>query len=140
MALASVEVPAGLVAAVRGSLVLLYHGTVEALHFALRSHAEDGESSEEILRCRARLAGLDALLTQLGWWSDVAPAAAVGEVELTGSREILHDALYGALIDSGERLAVTCGETWRGDADPEEVRAAAVKVIALDRLLAGLRG
>jgi hypothetical protein len=140
MAVASVEVPAGLAAAVRESAVLLYQATVEALHFALRSPVGDGEARDEVRRHRARLAGLDALLTQLGWWTEVAPDAMAGELELTAPREVLQDALHGALIDAGERLAVACDESWRDDAGSEEVRAAAVEVIGLDRLLAELRG
>jgi hypothetical protein len=139
MAVASVEVRAGLVAAIRESVVLLYHATFEALHFALRSHGEGGEAQDEIRSCRARLAGLDGLLTQLGWWTDGAPNGTVGELELTAPREILQDALHGALIDAGERLAVACEESWRNDAGPEEVRAAAIEVIGLDRLLSELR-
>jgi hypothetical protein len=140
MAVASVEVPAGLAAAVRESVVLLYQATVEALHFALRSPDGDGEAHDEVRRHRARLAGLDALLTQLGWWTEPAPDATAGELVLTAPREVLQDALHGALIDAGERLAVACDESWRDDAGSEEVRAAAVEVIGLDRLLAELRG
>jgi hypothetical protein len=140
MARASVEIPAVLVAAVRDSVGLLYQSTVEALHFALLSHAEHGEPRDEAERCRARLAELDALLVRLGWWSGVSPEGVVGDVELTGAREVLHDALYGALIDAGERLAVACGEGWRDGAGADRVRAAAMEVIALDGLLAGVRG
>jgi hypothetical protein len=140
MAVASVKIPAGLVGAVRESLVLLYHGTVEGLHFALRSLPAEGEPRNEILRSRARLARLDALLLQLGWWSDVPEDHGhATEVELTGPREVLQDAFHGALIDAGERLATACGDSWRGDAAPEEVQAAAMEVIALDRLLAQVR-
>lgn len=139
MAPASVEIPAPLVGAVRGSVVLLYESAVEALHFALRSRAEHGEPHDETQRCRARVAELDALLVQLGWWADPAPEGIAGRVELSAPRGVLHDAVYGGLIDAGERLAVACGECWRAGAGPEKVRAAAVEVIALDRLLADLR-
>jgi hypothetical protein len=139
MAVASVKIPAGLVGAVRESLVLLYHAAVEGLHFALRSVPAEGEPRDEILRGRARLARLDALLLQLGWWSDLPADGHATDIELTGPREVLQDALHGALIDAGERLAAACGDSWRGDAAPEDVRAAAAEVIALDRLLAQVR-
>jgi hypothetical protein len=139
MAVASVKIPAGLVGAVRESLVLLYHATVEGLHFALRSLPAEREPRDEVLERRARLAGLDALLLQLGWWSEGPAGGHDTEVELTGPREVLQDAFHGALIDAGERLAVTCGDSWRGEAAPENVQAAAAEVIALDRLLAQVR-
>jgi hypothetical protein len=139
MARASVEIPADLREAVRDSVALLYHSSVEALEFVLRSQTAHGEPREDAKRCRARLAELDALLVRLGWWGGSASEEIVGDVELTAPREILHDALYGALIDAGERLAVACGEGWRAGARPDRVRAAAMEVIALDGLLAGIR-
>ena len=135
MARASVQVPAALVEAVRDTVVLLYHSTVEALHFSLRSHLEQGEPRDESALCRARLAELDALLVRLGWWGE----ALEGDVELSATREVLHDALYGTLIESGERLATACGEGWRDGTCPDTVRTAAMEVIALDGLLAEVR-
>jgi hypothetical protein len=137
MAQASVEVPAGLVRAVRETVVLLYHSTAEALHFSLRSHVERGEPRDEAVRCRARLAELDAMLVRLGWWGEAEPPE--GDVELTAGRDVLHDALYGSLIEAGERLAAACGEGRRDGACPDRVRAAAMEVIALDGLLAEVR-
>jgi hypothetical protein len=137
MARASVQVPVALVEAVRDTVALLYYSTVEALHFSLRSHIEQGEPRDEAALCRARLADLDALLVRLGWWGEAAPE---GEVELSAPREVLHDALYGTLIEAGERLAAACGEGWQDGSCPDAVRAAAMEVIALDGLLAELRG
>jgi hypothetical protein len=139
MAQASVDIPAVLVASVRDSAGLLYQSSAEALHFALRSHAEHGEPRDEAKTCRARLAELDALLVRLGWWSDLPPQGIAADIELTATREVLHDVLYGALIDAGERLAVACGAGWREGASADRVRAAALEVIALDGLLAGIR-
>ena len=48
---------------------------------------------------------------------------------------MLHDALYGALIDAGERLAVTASSAWRGEQPLEGVQEAAAEVLALHRLL-----
>ena len=135
----SVEVPAALVGAVRDTVVLLYDSTVEALHFALRSHLDGGEPRDEAKSCRARLAELDGLLIGLGWWGDAALAGRAGGVGLTAGREVLHDALYGSLIEAGERLAAACGEGWRDGVCPDPVRGAAMEVIALDGLLAELR-
>lgn len=136
---ASVEVPGALVAPVRECVVLLYQAAVEALHFVLRAHADRGAPLDEVQRQRARVAQLDDLLRQLGWPSEPAPEGGGGGLELSAPRDLLHDVLYGALIDAGERLAAACGESWRADAGLEAVRAAAVEVIALDRLLARLR-
>jgi hypothetical protein len=135
MARASVHVPAALVEAVRDTVVLLYHCTLEALFLSLSSHLERGEPREESVLCRARLAELDALLVVLGWWGE----APEGDVEITAPREVLHDALYGTLIEAGERLAMACGEGARDGARPDTVRAAAMEVIALDALLAEVR-
>jgi hypothetical protein len=77
---------------------------------------------------------LDALLDQLGWPS---PAGARPR-RLTGRAEPIGDALHGALIDAGERLAVACAASWRGEATEDSVRSAAREVILLDRLLRGL--
>jgi hypothetical protein len=135
MAQAAVEVPEMLVGAVRDTVVLLYDSTLEALHLALGAHLDGGGRRDEVVRSRARLAELDALLARLGWWSDAAP----GDVELTAPRELLHDALYGALIEAGERLAAACDESWRGGPSRGRVRAAAMEVIALDQVLAEIR-
>jgi hypothetical protein len=86
------------------------------------------------------LAQLDALLDRLGWPPESAPEPVADCVELTAPREILHDALYGALIDAGERLAEACNRCWRGEVEPESVRREAGEVIALDRLLQLIRG
>jgi hypothetical protein len=136
MARASVEIPAVLVEAVSDTVVLLYDSTAEALHLSLRAHLERGEPRDDAAQCRARLADLDALLVRLGWWEG---AARAGEVELSGPRDVLHDALYGTLIEAGERLAAACGDGRRDDADTDDVRVAAMEVIALDRLLAEMR-
>jgi hypothetical protein len=56
-------------------------------------------------------------------------------VELSGPAELLHDALYGTLIDAGERLAVTATSAWRGELPLERVQEAAAEVLALHRLL-----
>jgi hypothetical protein len=139
MAEASVEIPAELVARIRASVVLLYQAAVEGLLFALRAHAERDGPIEDLRRQRERLARLDALLVQVGWWAEPGLDAGGAAVELIAPPEILHDALYGALIDAGERLALACGESWRADGGLECVRAAAVEVIAIDRLLGQVR-
>jgi hypothetical protein len=136
MAQASVEVPAPLVGAMCDTVLLLYHSTVEALHLSLRAHVERGEPRDEAALCRARLADLDALLVRLGGWGEAAPE---GDVELSAPRDVLRDALYGTLIEAGERLAAACGEGRRDGACSDMVRAAAMEVIALDGLLAELR-
>jgi hypothetical protein len=138
MAEASVEIPAELAARVRVSLVLLYEASAEGLHLALRAHPESDPPSEDVLAQRERLAALDALLVQIGWWAEPRSRGDVEPVELSGPRELVHDALHGALIDAGERLALACGERCGVDGGLEDVRAAAMEVIALDGLLGGL--
>jgi hypothetical protein len=133
MALASVEVPAALVAPLRETVVLLYEATAEALHLALR----EAEQLDDVHRHRERLRQLEALLDGVGWSAETAPRG--DPIELAAPPEILRDALSGALIDAGERLAASCNECWRGDVEPDEVRRAAAEVIALDRLLARVR-
>jgi hypothetical protein len=127
MAGVSMEVPAELVGRVRETVLLLYEATAESLLLALRAHSQGRGSTGELHDHRVRLAQLDGLLTQLG-----GPA---GPRDLSAPAELLHDALYGALIDAGERLAVTASSAWRGEAPLERVQEAAAEVLALHRLL-----
>jgi hypothetical protein len=136
MARTSLEIPAALVEPLRDTAVLLYGATAEALHLSLRAHTQRGEPVEEVHEHRARLAELDALLERLGWQRRAHPD---GPLEVTAPRDILHDSLYGALIDAGERLAAACDGAWRGEAGLDRVRDAATEVIALDRLLSALQ-
>jgi hypothetical protein len=131
MARVSVEVSAELVGRVRETVLLLYEATAESLHLALRAHAEGRGSPRELHEHRTRLAQLDELLAQLGWPAGGRPDG----VELSGPAELLHDALYGTLIDAGERLAVTATSAWRGELPLERVQEAAAEVLALHRLL-----
>jgi hypothetical protein len=126
-------VPAALVSAVRETVVLLYQATAEALHLSLRARGEI-DWQAEVHQHRARLAELDALLDRLGW----TPAHQVRDVELGASADVLHDAVYGALIDAGERLVVACERGWRGERPAGVIQAAAREVIALDELLCRL--
>ena len=127
MARVSVEVPAELVGRVRETVLLLYEATAESLHLSLKAHSEGRASPGEPDQHRLRLAQLDRLLTQLGR----APAAR----QVSAPAELLHDAFYGALIDAGERLAVTASSSWRGELPLERVQEAAAEVLALHRLL-----
>jgi hypothetical protein len=133
MARVLVEVPAELVAPIRETVLLLYEATAESLHLALRARSERRGSPREPHEQRARLAELDALLRQLGW--PAGEAGAASPLELAAPAELLHDAFYGALIDAGERLAVTAGASWRGESPLERVQEAAAEVLALHRLL-----
>jgi hypothetical protein len=138
MARVSVEVPAELQAPIRETVLLLYEATAESLHLSLRAQSERRGSPKEPHEHRARLAELDALLRQLGWPAGArgtTAAAPSGPLELGGPAELLHDAFYGALIDAGERLAVTATAAWRGERPLERVQEAAAEVLALHRLL-----
>jgi hypothetical protein len=127
MARVLVEVPDELVGPIRETVLLLYQATAESLHLSLRAQSEGRGSPREPHEHRARLGELEALLAQLG-----SPA---GPLELAGSADLLHDAFYGALIDAGERLAVTATASWRGELPLERVQEAAAEVLALHRLL-----
>jgi hypothetical protein len=129
MARVSVEVPAELVGRIRETVLLLYQATAESLHAALRARAGE-EALDEIHAHRARLDGLDELARRL--------RRADEAVELNAPRDLLHDTLYGALIDAGERLAETSNRSWRGELPLERVQAGAEEVLALDALLRAL--
>jgi hypothetical protein len=135
MAEVAVEVPAPLVPAVRETVVLLYRATAEALQLSLDAQGEG--AAAEVGRHRARLEQLGRALDQLGWPGGGA-GPSPGPFELRGSREVVHDALHGALIDAGERLAVACSASWQGEAGEASVRELAAQVIALDGVLRGL--
>jgi hypothetical protein len=124
----ALEIPGALVPCVRETVLLQYRAAVEALHLAFDA---EGEALGEVRRAHERLGQLDALLGRLGWPGEPVPPARA----LVAPRHVLRDALHGSLIDAGERLAVACEGTWRGEASADSVRAAAAEVIALDRLL-----
>jgi len=121
----SVEVPAGLVGPIRETVLMLYEMSAESLHLALKHRA-----LEEARLHQARVDELDDLVRQLR--DTELP------LELAAPRDLLHDALYGALIDAGERLAETSNRCWRGELPASRVQEAAEEVLALDALLRGL--
>ena len=122
MARVSVEVPAELLGPIRETVVMLYEMSAESLHLALKHRA-----LEEARLHRARVDELDDLPRQLH--------AAEAPLEFAAPRDLLHDTLYGALIDAGERLAETSNRCWRGELPPSRVQEAAGEVLALDALL-----
>lgn len=134
----SVEVPSELVGSVRETVMLLYQATAESLRLSLRAHSEGRGSLEEVGLHRVRLAQLDELAGNLRWEGgcpEEPRAAGTGARRLDAPAELLHDAFYGALIDAGERLAVTASSAWRGELPLERVQTAAAEVLALHRLL-----
>src|SRR3954451_20420151 len=116
----SVEEPEGLVESVRGIALLLDAVVAESLHQALRA-GDPAEAGSH----RLRVDDLD----------DLVRALAGGEARLTGSYDLLHDLLYGALIDAGERLAGLSSDAWRGQVPPERIQEAAGVVLSLNGLL-----
>jgi hypothetical protein len=130
MAEVALQVPGGLAPGLRETVLLLYRAAVEALHLAFGAQGDAGEL-DEVRAQRKRLRELDALLDQIAWPGDPLPRV----VELRGPAGLLRDAVYGALIDAGERLAVACAGGWRGETSAGGVRSAAREVIELDRLL-----
>jgi hypothetical protein len=132
MARVSVEVPAELVGQVTETVLLLYQATAESMHQTLRARSEGEPAVEEAHRHRLRIDELDDLARLLG--------GAARDVEVNASRDLLHDVLYGSLIDAGERLAETSNRAWRGELPLARVQAEAEEVLALDALLRGLDG
>jgi hypothetical protein len=116
----SVEVPEELLEPVRETALLLYQATAESLHQALRA----GDRAE----ARSHRLRVDEL-------DDLVRALAGGEARLTGSYDLLHDVLYGALIDAGERLAELSSDAWRGQVPPGRIQEAAGVVLSLNGLL-----
>jgi hypothetical protein len=135
----SVEVPSELVGPVRETVLLLYEATLESLQLSLRAHAEGRGPLDQVGldAQRERLAQLDELAGSLGWEraSSGEPDSGSGARQLDAPADLLHDAFYGALIDAGERLAVTASTSWRGELPLERVQEAAAEVLALHRLL-----
>jgi hypothetical protein len=129
MARVSVEVPAELVGTIRETVLLLYQATAESLYAALRTRSGE-EALGEIHAHRARLDELDELVRSLEHGE--------GALRLSAPRDLLHDTLYGALIDAGERLAETSNRSWRGELPLERVQQGAEEVLALDALLRSL--
>ena len=86
---------------------------------------------------RARLAQLDELAAASAGAARPGPrpGAARARGSVSAPAELLHDAFYGALIDAGERLALTTDRAWRGELALERVQQAAAEVLALHRLL-----
>jgi hypothetical protein len=125
----SVEVPAELTGPIRETALLLYEATAESARLAVKARTEGRGSLEDVDVHRARLAELDDLLSALD---------TPGPVSVSAPRDLLHDALYGALIDAGERLAVASDSAWRGELPLERVREAAEAVLAIDRVLRAL--
>ena len=132
MARVSVEVPAELVGQVRETVLLLYQATAESLHRALKARRDEEPPVGEAHLHRLRVDELDDLARLLG--------GTARDVELSASRDLLHDVLYGALIDAGERLAETSNRAWRGELPLQRVQSEAEEVLALDALLRGLDG
>jgi hypothetical protein len=139
MARVSVEVPAELVGQIRETVLLLYQATAETLHVTLKASGEregalsdDDPAVGEAHLHRLRVDELDDLARRLG--------GEERDIEVTASRDLLHDVLYGALIDAGERLADVSNRAWRGELALERVQAGAEEVLALDALLRGLDG
>jgi hypothetical protein len=126
----TVEVPAELRRTVQETVLLLYQATAESLHQALKARACGETESGEAHSHRLRIDELDDLAGEL--------AREEGGVRLSASRDLLHDTLYGALIDAGERLAETSDRCFRGELPPERIQDAAEEVLALDSLLSEL--
>jgi len=121
----SVEVPAELVEPIRETVLMLYEVSAESLHLALKHRA-----LAEARLHQARVDELDDLVRQL--------RGTERPLWLAAPRDLLHDTLYGALIDAGERLAETSNRCWRGELPAGRVQEAAEEVLALDALLRGL--
>jgi hypothetical protein len=127
--------PATVVPRVRETALLLCGATAEALHLTIRSHTEGSIEDDEIRDHRARLADLDSLLKQL----DAGAERAAEPTAVQCARDVVRDAVYGALIDAGERVAVACDASWRG-ASIDMVLGLANELTALEAVLRQIDG
>ena len=118
----ALEVPSALVPCVRETVLLQYQAAVGGA--AARVPARGARRARRPQRCAEPASGWSSsarLLDQLGWPGEPVPPA----LEVAAPVDLLRDALHGALIDAGERLAVACEGSWRGEASPDGVRTAA---------------
>ena len=125
MARVSVEVPAELLEPIRETVLMLYEVSAESLHLALKHRA-----LAEARLHQARVDELDDLVRQL--------RGTERPLGLTAPRDLLHDTLYGALIDAGERLAALSGQGWRGEVPADRIQEAAGEVLSFHSLLGRL--
>jgi hypothetical protein len=124
------RVPSSLIRSLRETARLLYDATRESLQYALRGSAHGGVAKEIDLH-QERLADTEALLGQLHPSREAAPS----DLPITGRYDLLHDVVYGALIDAAERLAVTSDDAWRQPPLRPLIPVFANQVLALDALL-----
>ncbi|MGH2764108.1 MAG: hypothetical protein ACRDL0_16780 [Thermoleophilaceae bacterium] len=100
----------------------------DALLELRRSKDDPGPARPEV-RSDER-AWLDGLIDRLS----TSPASRA--IELTGPRDLLHEATLVAIDDAGESVSESCTNLLRGEGESDEVRA---DVLALDALLELLR-
>jgi hypothetical protein len=98
-------------------------------------HVDSQAPLDKVHDYRARLRQLDDALGHLGWEGHEPPSDGVA---LSAPNEVLREALHGAPIDAGERVATGC-TNWHDNGNPEAVRQAVAQLHALDRLLTHLR-
>lgn len=125
-----ISLPIGVVPRVRESVLLLCGATAEGLHLTIGRHADGPVDLDEVHDSRARLDELDSLLREL----DVPFESTTNAVSVHGTVALLHDVVYGALVDAGERIAVACEASWRG-APIETVLDLASEILNLEAVL-----
>lgn len=125
MAGITVELSAYLVGRVRGTVLLLFEATAEALHFTLGAVGRDSAAIHEARQHSTRLNELAGLLDQLEWTNEADPRPA----RVEAPADVLRDAVLGTLLDAGESLASDLHYGAGG------VRALARDVVALDEVL-----
>ena len=112
----SIEVPPEQREDLHRELVTYYGVKAEAIHVSVERHLDGEEPLGEVLRHRAELAAIDALIDQLGWRLDAPPAAAS---EVAGDADVLTQAVHAALARAAEELRNLL-ETATADADELE--------------------
>jgi hypothetical protein len=116
----TLSVPADQVEAIRTSVLELYQVCADALRYDTERHLRAGESLETVLRRRAELSALDALLEQVGWPGQPVARRAVS---LAGAQPRVREVVYVALARAATDLEAACRGYWQGTNELDELTA-----------------
>jgi hypothetical protein len=99
----TIDVPAEIRDDVLHELLSLYGVKAEAIHHAVNNYLTDEEPLHPLLRHRAEMAAVDALIEQLGW----PVGTSRGPAQVTGEPVLLVDVSHAALASAVEDLSTT---------------------------------
>lgn len=95
------ELPPALLLPLRDTLLHLYSGSAETLSWSMHRLLDRQTEVSEVDEARVRLGQVAAVLDQVGWHDDEIVAAGT----IDAPRDVLLDAVQGALLDVRDRLA-----------------------------------